>query len=102
MFSPLGLTGEEVGGMRFVWLCDQFLFAIGFTSIIYGFFNLVPIPPLDGSKVLRYFLPAGGQDVMDNIAPYGMMLIVMLFWIGDLGQIFLVPMSVFVMLWGYA
>ena len=26
MFSPLGLTGEEVGGMRFVWLCDQFLF----------------------------------------------------------------------------
>ena len=98
----LGLSNEDtVGLMRFAWLCDQFLFAIGFTSIIYGFFNLVPIPPLDGAKVLRHFLPRGGQDVMDNIAPYGMMLIVMLFWVGDLGQIFLVPMSIFVQLWGF-
>jgi len=100
--GTLGATREAEGLMRLIWLSDQFLFAIGFTSIIYGFFNLVPIPPLDGSKVLRYFLPSGGKDIMDNIAPYGMMLIVMLFWIGDMGMVFQLPIGVFLLFWGLA
>jgi Zn-dependent protease len=34
-------------------------------------FNLVPIPPLDGSRVLYAFAPEAVQQVMNQIEPYG-------------------------------
>ena len=34
-------------------------------------FNMVPIPPLDGSRVLFTFLPPYWQDKMNKIEPYG-------------------------------
>lgn len=38
-------------------------------------FNLVPIPPLDGSRVLYAFAPEGLQDFMARIEPYGFFII---------------------------
>jgi Zn-dependent protease len=38
-------------------------------------FNLVPIPPLDGSRVLYAFAPEAVRDVMDRIEPYGFFII---------------------------
>ena len=35
-----------------------FLIQVIFMNIGLGVFNLIPVPPLDGSKVLRHFLPA--------------------------------------------
>ena len=38
-------------------------------------FNLVPIPPLDGSRVLYAFAPEPLQNIMDQIEPYGFFII---------------------------
>jgi Zn-dependent protease len=38
-------------------------------------FNLVPIPPLDGSRVLYAFAPEPIQDIMRTIEPYGMFIV---------------------------
>jgi len=38
-------------------------------------FNLVPIPPLDGSRVLYAFAPEVVRDIMDQIEPYGFFII---------------------------
>lgn len=38
-------------------------------------FNLVPIPPLDGSRVLYAFAPEALQDFMRQIEPYGFFII---------------------------
>lgn len=40
-------------------------------NIILGCFNLIPIPPLDGSKVLMGFLPPDLQRSFSRIEPYG-------------------------------
>ena len=37
-------------------------------------FNLLPIPPLDGSQVLRQFLPYGAERVYDRIGIWGLVL----------------------------
>ncbi|MEC7984340.1 MAG: site-2 protease family protein [Myxococcota bacterium] len=92
LLSPLGVSEASDGFFRIIWMLDEFLLAICLTSAIYGFFNLVPIPPLDGSKVLYNFLPQAAREVMDNIAPYGMFVILILFWIGNAGVIFTYPM----------
>jgi len=41
------------------------------TNLLLMLFNLIPVSPLDGEKVLYYLLPPGGQRVMDQIRPYG-------------------------------
>jgi Zn-dependent protease len=84
---------------RAIWLVDEFARVVCFTSALYGFFNLIPIPPLDGSKVLRYFLPRTTQDVLDNIEPYGMFIIMMLFWVGDAGVVIGFPLEAVLFIW---
>lgn len=41
-----------------------------------AFFNMVPIPPLDGSKILQVFLPARAYGVWDFIERYGPLLLI--------------------------
>jgi Zn-dependent protease len=49
-------------------------------NILLGVFNLIPVPPLDGSHVLRHFLPENLRRVYDSVGMFG--LIVLLFWGG--------------------
>lgn len=48
-------------------------------------FNLVPIPPLDGSRVLYAFAPEAVQRFMRSIEPFGLMIIFALVLLGGFG-----------------
>ena len=53
-----------------------------------GIFNLVPLPPLDGSKVAAFGLPRELGDTYDRvIRPYGSWILLILFATGILGQV---------------
>lgn len=52
------------------------LFVAAQINILLAVFNLLPIPPLDGSKILQAFLPAGMQRAMRGLERYGFLLIV--------------------------
>ena len=47
-------------------------------SIGLGLFNLVPIPPLDGSKILAVFLPDRAYHLLMRYERYGMILLLIL------------------------
>lgn len=51
-------------------------------------FNLLPIPPLDGSRVLTYFLPAGGRRLMLQLERYGFLIVAALLYLGVFNGIF--------------
>jgi len=51
-------------------------------NIILGAFNLIPIPPLDGSKILMSFLPYEAQESLAMLEPYGFFILVFLLFTG--------------------
>ena len=56
-------------------------------NIILGAFNLIPIPPLDGSRVLMEFLPFDAKHKLAKFEPYGVFIIVILLWTGFLSPV---------------
>ena len=67
-------------GMILVPLTAMALFSIAINSILFAF-NLVPIPPLDGSRVLTSFLPSKFAHALSRLEPYGILIILGLFMI---------------------
>lgn len=45
-------------------------------------FNLLPFPPLDGSKILSTFLPASFEPVLNLLEQYGFLILMALIYIG--------------------
>ncbi len=45
-------------------------------------FNLLPFPPLDGSKILSTFLPASFQPIFEMLEQYGFMILILLMYFG--------------------
>ena len=50
-------------------------------------FNLLPFPPLDGSKILATFLPASAEPILNLLEQYGFLILMALIYIGVFGFI---------------
>lgn len=53
-----------------------------FINLLLAFFNLIPIPPLDGSHVLYHLLPPKLGLAYRNLYQYGMLILMLLIFIG--------------------
>ena len=60
----------------------NFLAMTAYMSIGLGLFNLIPISPLDGSKVLFAFLPDRAYLTLMRYEKYGMAVLFVLVWLG--------------------
>lgn len=56
-------------------------------NVVLTVFNIMPIPPLDGSKVLAMFLPPRAREVYRSWEPYGALFMLVIF--------FLFPQAIF-------
>jgi Zn-dependent protease len=59
-----------------------FLQYLLYMNISLAVFNLLPFPPLDGSKILETFLPASMQPILMMMERYGFMILMVLMYLG--------------------
>ena len=86
---PMAGSGIARGFADMAWIGIYF-------NLILFFFNLLPIPPLDGSKVLSGFVPRSIANIMDSIEPYGLYIIVGIIFLSYNGIINISPFFKFI------
>ena len=69
-------------------------------NLFLAIFNLVPIPPLDGSKLLYYFIPPAYSRFQWTLEQYGPFLLLLFIFSGAIGIIYPIIKLLFVLIAG--
>lgn len=54
----------------------QLCFYAASVNLMLAFFNLIPIPPLDGSRIVAWLLPRKAERAYEKLEPYGFVIII--------------------------
>jgi Zn-dependent protease len=71
-----GLAGRALLDTNSVWVpIVWLLYSAIQLNVILGIFNLLPVPPLDGSHIFRHMLPDSIRNIYDSVGIVGILLI---------------------------
>lgn len=76
-----------VGGNSLIFVIRDFLSLALIVNVALALFNLLPVPPLDGSRILQGVLPRQYDQYFYQLERYGMFIIFFLALTGILGRI---------------
>lgn len=80
------LAGEGVMGPDLAEFLLRFAALSILANLVLGLFNLMPLPPLDGGRILVGILPRAPAIALARLEPYGLMIVI--------GLLFLLPMAI--------
>jgi Zn-dependent protease len=82
VFPIFGMLGTAVGPLRQTFVILQAMMVLGVQlNMVLIAFNLIPIPPLDGSHVMKYLLPASWSFRYMQVSRYGIVVLIVLLYV---------------------
>ncbi len=70
--------------LRFIPMSERLMLIVGFVSYLeiqLAFFNLIPIPPLDGATILEGIVAPPVADFIEGLRPYGSLIFIAAFFV---------------------
>jgi Zn-dependent protease len=100
-----GLILRMFGGLHVgpgvFWLVSPLVLMLRWSviyNVVLAIFNIIPIPPLDGGRVLSGLLPPRQAATYSRIEPYGMVLLLLLILTGAVGIVMAPPINLLITL----
>lgn len=85
-FQFPSLAGFNI--LMILWIIIFWMICLGMTlNVILAVFNLIPLPPLDGGKILQGILPRDLSLTFEKIEPYGFFILILLAFTGILWRV---------------
>lgn len=78
IFASIANLCYQIQGGQWLYYISYFFTYVGILSCGLAAFNIIPIPPLDGSKILAMVLPTRAYNVWMRYERYGMLLLIAL------------------------
>ncbi|MCR5146840.1 MAG: site-2 protease family protein [Clostridia bacterium] len=75
---------------RVIWIILVFIMELVLINVGLGLFNLIPLPPLDGSKILNHFLPANARNWLDK-NQYILYIVFVVIWVTGIAGLIISP-----------
>jgi len=82
LFAVVGLVGQSIPALLGSFeILQRMLFYGMWLNLVLAFFNLIPIPPLDGSHVFYHLLPPGAGLQYRRFQAFGFLPVMALIWL---------------------
>ena len=85
LLGHLVLAGEGLMGPNLAEFLLRFVVLSMVANLVLGLFNLLPLPPLDGGRIMVGILPRAPAIALARVEPYGLMIVILF--------LFLLPMA---------
>lgn len=74
----VGVQGIDPGGNPFHYPLFLLAYMMVVVNLVLMLFNLIPVPPLDGGHLLAALLPRQGQEMLERMGPFGILIALMI------------------------
>ena len=90
-YSSVSLVGPPLA--KWIVIVIAFIKQLFYTSLVLGFFNLIPVPPLDGSWIFRGLLPQSFRNLFEKLRQFSYVIFLLMVITPVFGYVLSVPIG---------